>query len=74
MAEKRFENLLNAVLSGDRAKVDRVLEESEFTLSDYIVMPQQFNELPRETKERLARVYTGSCPGRWCNFGSPALD
>ncbi len=57
MAEKRFENLLNAVLSGDRAKVDRVLEESEFEFGDYIAMPQQFNELPRATKERLARVY-----------------
>ncbi len=32
MAEKRFENLLNAVLSGDYAKVDRVLEESEFAI------------------------------------------
>ncbi len=57
MAEKRFENLLNAVLSGDRAKVDRVLEESEFDFGDYVMMPQQFNELPRATKERLARVY-----------------
>ena len=35
---------------GDRAKVDRVLEESVFTLEEYMAMPGQFGELPRETK------------------------
>lgn len=56
MADK-FQNLIDAALTGDKREVDRVLKENPLSFFEMLALPGQFDALPPDTKSELAGVY-----------------